>query len=99
SSGIIEEFIKLKVGDIKEIWPVILELLHEIKPKDYSALPIQPSSAGGRLFSFIWKSRRMKKKMQIQFAINKGAFYYFSLRSKKRIGLRRLLLNKHFSEA
>ncbi|HEX2582599.1 MAG TPA: hypothetical protein VHL30_00595 [Chlamydiales bacterium] len=71
----------LKTGDVQEIWPLIYNLLSEIQPKNYSALAVQPAAAEGQLFSFIWKSMKLKKKMQIQFVVNRGIFYYFSLRS------------------
>jgi hypothetical protein len=70
-----EEFLSLKIDDIKDIWPIIIELLYEIKSKNYTPLPDE-------FFCFIWKSRKMKKKMQMQFAFKNSTFYYISLCSK-----------------
>jgi len=83
SRKLLEEFMQLKIGDVKEIWPIVLELLNEIKSDNHFSLPVQPTNSGGHLFHFIWKSHKMKKNMQIRFAINKGVFYYFSLGFQK----------------
>lgn len=81
SNALIEEFIHLKVDHIEELWPLVLELLQEITPQNYVSTPSE--IAENTIFKFAWKSRKMKKKMEIQFSTKKGVFYYLSLCSER----------------
>ena len=78
------ELNNLKLGDTREIWSLILDLLEEIHPKDYKgAKPPQKSYekaiAGHDLFAFCWQSEKCEEKMYIKFALKNGLYYYVSL--------------------
>jgi len=78
------ELYELNIGDTEEIWPIILELLGEIRQSDYvGAHPplksIEPAIADCELYAFAWESAKFKKKMYLKFAIKDGFFYYVSL--------------------
>ena len=74
----------LGIGDTKEVWSLIIDLLGEIKPTHYTdGRPPQKSYKetieGLELFAFSWDSSRLSKKMYLKFALKDGQFYYVSL--------------------
>ncbi|SRR5581483_1545199 len=81
SERITEEFAGLKLDDVAEVWPLLLELLTEIQPNNYCSL--SPSKEIEGQFRFIWKSHKMRKRMLITFVLRRGIFSYYSLRSER----------------
>jgi len=84
SGDLIQEFINLKVGDVQEIWPLVFELLHEMEPKHSCPPPKYLPAMKGKVFSFVWKSDKMRRTMHMQFAMHKDIFYYFALYASKK---------------
>ncbi len=89
---LVDEFTQLKIGDTKEIWELLKDLLEEIEPSHYAGphppmLAIEPNIKGSELFIFIWQSKKMQKEMYLKFSIKGDHFFYISLhpsnRSKK----------------
>jgi hypothetical protein len=78
-SKLVDEFFTLKIGDVKEIWPLLLDLLQEVQPENYCVSPEYPTTSK-QVILFLWKSKKLKKKMALKFAVEKGVFYYFFLR-------------------
>jgi hypothetical protein len=89
---VVGELDKLRLPDSSGVWPLILDLLNEIKIEDYSGahppLPsTEPEIEGRDLYAFTWDSNLLDKKMYLKFAIKENDFYYVSLhvsRPKKR---------------
>ncbi len=78
------ELFDLNIGDTKDLWPLILELLEEIKNTEYAGAhpplkSVEPLIADCELYAFVWESTKLKKKMYFKFAIKDGFFYYVSL--------------------
>lgn len=76
------EFMNLNIDSADEIWPLISELLNELKPQhraktDFKALKnLSPESES---MTFIWESERLKKKIKLTFILHFDHFYYFSI--------------------
>ncbi len=82
------ELNKLKIGDSSTVWLLIIMLLKEIAPRDYTGgKPPHKSylnSIQGRdLFVFSWFSKTLNKKMYLKFALKGDLFYYVSLHGDK----------------
>ena len=82
------ELNKLKTGDSSEVWPLILKLLKEIGPADYTGgkPPLKSylkTILGRDLFAFSWFSKTLNKKMYLKFALKNERFYYVSLHEDK----------------
>ena len=78
------ELNKLKIGDSGDVWALILKLLKEIGPADYTGgkppLKSYLKTIQGRdLFAFSWFSKTLNKKMYLKFALKNDRFYYVSL--------------------
>jgi hypothetical protein len=85
---VVGELFQLNIGDTEELWPIILELLGEIKNTDYAgAYPplksVEPLIADCELYAFVWDSTKYKKKMYFKFAVKDGVFYYVSLHNSR----------------
>lgn len=64
---VVGELYDLNVGDTEEVWPIILELLGEIKRSDYAGAhpplkSIEPAIADCDLYAFAWESTKLKKR-------------------------------------
>ena len=82
------ELNKLKIGDSSTVWPLIIMLLKEIGPTDYTGgKPPRKSYLktiqGRDLFAFSWFSKTLNKKMYLKFALKNDRFYYVSLHEDK----------------
>ncbi len=82
------ELEELKIGESKEIWPLILTLLSEISPDNYvGGYPPQESYEerieGIDLFSFAWESKTFSQRMYLKFTLKKGRFYLVSLHKSR----------------
>ena len=82
------ELEKLKIGESKEIWSLILGLLSEISPDNYVGgyppqEPYEKRIEGIDLFAFAWESKTFSKKMYLKFALKKGRFYLVSLHKNR----------------
>lgn len=82
------ELNKLKIGDSSDVWSLILKLLKEISPTDYTGgrppLKSYLKTIQGRdLFAFSWFSKTLNKKMYLKFALKNDRFYYVSLHEDK----------------
>jgi len=76
------EFMNLDIGSSDEIWPLISELLNELIPqycKKTNFKALKNLSPHSELVTFIWNSKRLKKKVQLSFILHFDNFYYFSL--------------------
>lgn len=83
-SKAVGELYDLCLGDTRDIWQLISELLEEISPKDYrGARPPQKSYekaiAGLELLAFSWWSLKLAKQMYIKFVLKNERYYYASL--------------------
>jgi hypothetical protein len=81
---VVGELYELEIEFPNQIWKLILELLDEIRPKDYmGGKPPQRSYEkaieGQELFAFCWDSLKLGKKMYIKFALKGSRYYYVSL--------------------
>ena len=78
---LVDDFIALKIDNAGEIWPLVQELLPEIKSEHYAGThpPMRAieSNLNCELFIFVWESKRMKQRMHLKFAIKDDCFYYF----------------------
>jgi hypothetical protein len=79
----------LEIEDTQDIWPLIRELLEEIRPEDYAGgRPPQKSYEkaieGRELFAFSWLSKILNKKMYLKFALKNNQYYYVSLHEDKK---------------
>jgi hypothetical protein len=87
-ANVVDELFDLNIGDTEEVWPVIFELLEEIKNTDYAGAhpplkSMEPTIADCELYAFAWESTRFKKKMYLKFAVKDGFFYYVSLHKNR----------------
>jgi len=90
-SKVVGELSALGIGDTRELWELIVDLLNEITPSDYKgSRPPQKSYekaiAGLELFAFSWWSEKLAKEMYIKFVLKNGRFYYVSLHQSRRPG-------------
>lgn len=87
-SKAVGELNDLDIGDAKDVWPLIRELLEEISPKDYKGTrPPQKSYekaiAGLELLAFSWRSQKYGKQMYIKFVLKNERYYYVSLHQSR----------------
>lgn len=85
---IVGELNALQIDDTNEIWPLMIELLEEIKPQDYKgSRPPQKSYEkaieGLELIAFCWWSPKLEKQMYIKFVLKNERFYYVSLHQSR----------------
>jgi hypothetical protein len=85
---IVGELYELGVSEGSELWDLIMELLKEIKSKDYDGgHPPQASNEkairGKDLWAFAWDSIILTKRMYLKFALKDNIFYYVSLHESK----------------
>lgn len=78
----------LNLGDAKEVWELILNLLPEITSKDYEGRrppekAYEKGILGKELFPFCWNSNLLKKRMYLKFVLDCDIFYYVSLHESK----------------
>ena len=81
------ELDKLSI-ETQDLWPLILQLLMEIKPENYTgSRPPQKSYeakiASLELFAFSWESKTLNRKMYLKFVIRNNFFYLVSLHEDK----------------
>ncbi|MES2273501.1 MAG: hypothetical protein V4487_04865 [Chlamydiota bacterium] len=85
---LVDEFMELKIGNAQEIWPLILELLDEIKVENYAGThpPIKSieNNLNCELYIFVWDSKKTRSNMYLKFAIKNETFYYISLHKSNR---------------
>lgn len=82
SKNSVMELMNLDIDSSDEIWPLISDLLTELKPEHQTKIEFNGSvtlPAGSYFFTFIWDSIRLKKKVKLTFVLNLDHFYYFSL--------------------
>lgn len=87
-SKVVGELNALNIGNTNDVWPLIMELLEEISPKDYrGARPPQKSyekaTVGLELLAFSWWSLRFSKQMYIKFVLKNERYYYVSLHQSR----------------
>lgn len=92
-SKAVGELYELNVGAAQEVWPLIGQLLEEIKPSDYAGCnPPQKSYEklieGVELFAFRWFSEKCGEEMYLKFALKNGYYYYLSLHVNRAKGVR-----------
>ena len=78
------ELMALDILETEKIWPLIVELLDEITPEDYSGgrppqKAYEPTIEGSELFAFSWNSQKLSRRMYIKFVLKDETFYYVSL--------------------
>lgn len=84
-----DELNALDIGDVNEIWGLILELIEEIALEHYagSKPPLksyEPTIENCELFAFSWYSESLKKEMYLKFVVKEDCFYYVSLHVDKK---------------
>ena len=78
-SDSVMEFMNLGIDSSEEIWPLISELLDELKPEHHIKSDQRTLSSEAELATFIWDSYRLSKTVKLTFALHSDHFYYFSL--------------------
>ena len=85
---LVDDFAGLNIGHSMEIWPLLKELLDEIRPEHYAGPhpPMKSNEANlnCELFVFVWDSKKLKKNMYLKFAIKDDCFYYVSLHKSQK---------------
>lgn len=82
SQSSVMEFMNLGIDSADEIWPLMSELLNELKPQHRTKTDFKASqdlSPESESITFIWDSERLKKKAKLTFILHVNHFYYFSL--------------------
>jgi hypothetical protein len=86
--AVVGELNRLKIGCSSDVWSLILKLLKEISPTDYTGCKPPLKSylkriQGRDLLAFSWFSETLNKKMYLKFALKNDRFYYVSLHEEK----------------
>ena len=82
SQNSVMELMNLDIDSAHEIWPLISELLNELRPQHRAKTDSKASrnlSPESESFTFIWESNRLKKKVKLTFILHYDHFYYFSI--------------------
>ncbi|MBF8263622.1 MAG: hypothetical protein HW387_1287 [Parachlamydiales bacterium] len=82
------ELNELEIESPSQIWELILALLDEINPKDYTGgrpplRSYEKAIVNQELFAFCWDSTKLGKKMYLKFALKQNRYYYVSLHRSK----------------
>jgi hypothetical protein len=85
---VVGELNELEIESPNQIWKLILELLDEITPGDYSGgrppqKAYEKAIEKSELFAFCWHSRKLGKKIYIKFAVKENRYYYVSLHESR----------------
>ena len=83
AAGLVEEFTTLQIDGAEEIRFLLIDLFKEIKADDYlhikNPTPNPNFPEFNLILNFVWQSKKLRRKMQIQFAVNDECFCYYSL--------------------
>jgi hypothetical protein len=87
-SKVVGELEALDIMDSSEVWDLILILLEEVKPENYSGgrppyRSYEKKIEGIELFSFTWHSQHLQQEMYIKFALDGDIYVYVSLHKSK----------------
>jgi len=87
-SKVVGELEALEIMDSSEVWDLILVLLKEIKPENYSGghpphKSYEKRITGIELFSFTWHSDYLQQEMYIKFAFDGDTYVYVSLHKSR----------------